>query len=409
MKLDQLNHKNALSSFTRDFLVENIEKKRPHMLKAIEKHLDSSLLPPSMRPDPNDVVDHIAQTDPVAVKSKGKKTPFVNDIMRWWIGNTIALPEDIDTTREALEIYLKAKQSGPVDSMSEFDNPGAIRMEYADAETDSDKYSNAAELVDTIGEYKLYRIDNYEQGAICFKDSGWCVQQEEYFNDYRPPFFMVNKGKKRYALLHNAPDDSTVGEHGSEGTPSYDMMDVHDNPITVEMAKPIQKWMLQLWPDFALPLWDMIELYPAEKIENLLFSGDVDPVYLTSYAKHQKGGRWKEFEDFLMNGEYDASAILHYCKMVLEGRWPQAEQLMLNHKYDADDKGKDLIQYAHHIIKGRWQEAERYMHTAGGMFDYYKKKVLEQDPDAEFEDITAASVLGMTDDDFAVKLAKSKQ
>jgi len=166
------------------YLFENIEKKRKYLLRQLEEYENKE-----------EIIQWLVDADPVAVKSKGKKTPFVNDILSWFLNGKIILPEDIETTKEALTIYNKAKQDGPVKSASEYDSPGQIRREIENNVTNLNY--DVAELVDQDGEFKMYRIDDYDtQGKICFENSGWCVQHKNHFLEYGPPFFMITKGKK---------------------------------------------------------------------------------------------------------------------------------------------------------------------------------------------------------------------
>lgn len=88
----------------------------------------------------------------------------------------IRLPEDIDTVIEVLQLYNDSKRKGNNKSIDEYDSPGAIRKELS-KEVDREGY-DVAELVGQDGVFKLYRIDDWDQGQICFSDSGWCVRHQ---------------------------------------------------------------------------------------------------------------------------------------------------------------------------------------------------------------------------------------
>jgi len=258
------NDLDIIPKYTKITVIENLSKKEPYLLKSLSDYDNKE-----------EIIDWISQTDPVAVKSRNKKTPFVNQILDWFLNGKIRLPEDIETTKEALKIYNKAKQLGDTPNVSEFNSPGDILRKFKEEKEGSD-YDNVAKLVGTDGEYKMYRIDNWDEGKVCFADSGWCVRNENFFNEYQPPYYMVTKGKKRYALMH--PD-------------AHQVKDVYDNSLTYEKAKPIEKFIKMLWPK-----------WPEQ----------VDDYDLLSIAKI-----WPEAEPSIMKNPWHA---YDYAKNIIKGR-----------------------------------------------------------------------------------------
>ena len=327
-----------IPKYSKISLVENIEKKKKYILKQLDDYDNAE-----------EIIKWIAKADPVSVKSGGKKTPFVNDILNWFLNGKIRLPEDIETTREALTIYNNAKQQGQTKPVSEYGSPGEIRREHESESDDPNDYGNIAELVAQDGEYKMYRIDDYDQGKICFADSGWCVKDEEHFDEYDPPFYMVTKGKKRYALLHKD---------------SYSAKDVYDDSLTMDLAKPIEKFIKKVWPKFEYKddLINVSRLWP--EAEPAIMKNPKRAFY---HARYVIKDRWPEAEPIIMK---DPELAFYYAEDVIKGRWPEAEPYIMKDPRWA-------YYYARYVIKDRWPEAELYIMKDPKWASYYTKYVIK--------------------------------
>jgi len=316
------NNLDIVRKYSRIYLLENLENKKKYLLSKLQDY-----------DNPEEVLDWIAKTDPVAVKSKNKKTPFVNQILIWFLNDKIRLPEDINTTKEALILYNKAKQSGSVKPITDYQSPGEIRQDFdeTDIEATDDQY-NVAELVDQHNGFKMYKIDNWDQGKICFADSGWCVKDQEWFSQYNPPFYMITRGNKRYALLHKD---------------TYQAKDVYDDTLTLEKARPIKELIFMVWPvedyKFEDDLRHLVKLYPKEVLETI--KKDAESAYL--YSINIIKDRWPEAEPHIMKDPWFAYL---YARFIIKGRWPEAEPYIMK---DAES----AYLYAICIIKGRWPEA----------------------------------------------------
>lgn len=396
---------------------ENLEAKRKYLLKTLT---DNEISDPAKA---NEIINWIAKADPIAVKSNDRKTPFINQILKWYLNNKIRLPEDIETVRSALEKYSIEKSRGKINkNIEDFDSPGGLRLALNDENGDSESYDKNATLIDTDGEFKLYRIDTWEQGLVCFKDSGWCVQNKPAFDGYKPPYYMAIKGKKRYALMH---------------TDSQQIKDVHDNPLSIRLGEPIKKWILKLFPKIKFTeitennededeeiytiiedndLIEFIDWYPKDKKE--LFSNndlislsidyalkhmtriaEVDKTIIRRYYVISGGtsdmkyiehktieyiskliGRWPELEDTMLKYANIRFPIL-YARDIIKGRWSELEQKFLkplldNHQYY-------VLQhygiYIREVIKGRWPELEELINNVANgnkketMIKYYKE------------------------------------
>lgn len=185
-----------LHELHRIWLLENIEAKRPYLEKEIYKSWGfDDKEREYWQKDINTNIEHLVQADPIARKTNGKKTPFVNVILKWVLDRSVTFPEDIEKVNEILTKYQHARNNeGFRKDIGQFKTYSDLAKELLDIEGVG---YNTAELVETSGDYKLYKISNFDQGKICFADSGWCVQHEHAFDEYNPPFFMVVNGKKK--------------------------------------------------------------------------------------------------------------------------------------------------------------------------------------------------------------------
>jgi hypothetical protein len=243
-----------LSDYTGDrVFIAGYEEQKPSIIEKLKKH-KSNIKDEEIE----SILESIQKCDPVSSKTKGKKSPFTEQIVNWYVNNKIRLPEDENTVKDTLQQYSKFK--GKIKKkVDKFNSPGDLRKEleqYIDS-PDEQSYDDIAKVVASDNGYKMYQIDDFDkQGKVCFKDSGWCVQQESMFDSYKPPYFMVVKGNKRYALLHKD---------------SYQLKDVHDSSLTVEQAKPIMGLIVKVFPEYKFEgdLENLISLFDLTEEEQL--------------------------------------------------------------------------------------------------------------------------------------------
>jgi len=105
--------------------------------------------------------------------------------------------------------------------------------------------------------------------------------------------------------------------------------DVYDDTLTLELAKPIEKFIKNLWPDFKADgdLTGLIGLYPKNDIMK-----DPDSSYV--YALHVIKSRWPEAEPIIMK---DPETAHIYALHVIKGRWPEAEPTIMKDPGAADN------------------------------------------------------------------------
>jgi hypothetical protein len=340
-----------LSCINNNYIViyENIEKKKPYIIQTLT---DAGIK------DQN-IINYLVKADPIAAKSGGKKTPFINLILKWLINNKIKLPEDIDTVSEVLgKANDLVNNKGVKLDINNYESPGDLRKDVNDKLGVVEKGAyDYLELVNQIPGYKLYKVDSWEEGKVAFKDSGWCVQRKNHFNNYKPPYFMVvTSDDKRYALMHKN---------------SNSIKDVHDNSLTIDKAIPIKKFILELWPKFEYSndLMSINDLWP-DAINEI----KKNPEWAYTYADEVIKGKWPEGEEAIKK---DPEWAYYYACQIIGGKWPEGEEAIKRDPVYAYNYARDIIKdkwpeaeetikkdsqwayrYARDVIKGRWPEAE---------------------------------------------------
>ena len=385
-----------LSCINSDYIIiyENIEKKKPYIIKALT---DAGI------EDQDNIVDYLVKADPVANKSGGKKTPFINLILKWLINNKIRLPEDIDTVSEILsKANDLVNNKGVKLDINNYDSPGDLRKDVNEKLGVVEKGTyDYLELVDQIPGFKLYKVNSWEEGERAFKDSGWCVQRKNHFDGYDLPYFMVvTSDDKRYALMHKD---------------SNQIKDVHDNSLTIDKAIPIKKFILETWPKFVYSsdlisindLWpgaineikknpEWAYTYAHEVIKGKWPEGEEaikqDPEWAYKYARYVIYDRWPEGEEII---KQDPGCAYHYAYQIIGGRWPEGEEAIKKEPesaytyacYIIKDKWPEAeetikkdpqwaYRYASNIIEGRWPEAEETIKQDPDYWSLYKAKFL---------------------------------
>ena len=360
-----------LSCINYNYIViyENIEKKKPYIVKILT---DAGIK------DQDNIINYLVKADPIAAKSGGKKTPFVNLILKWLINNKIKLPEDIDTVSEVLgKANDLINNKGVKLDVNSYNSPGDLRNDVNEKLGVVEKGTyDYLELVDQIPGFKLYKVNSWEEGKVAFKGSGWCVKHKNHFNNYKPPYFMVaTSDDKRYALMHND---------------SKQVKDVHDNSLTIDKAKPIKKFILELWPKFeySSDLLYLADLWP-EAIDEI----KKNKYWAYMYAYDIIKGRWPEAEEVI---KQDQRWAYSYAYNIIKGRWPEGEESIKQSPQWASlyafhvingrwSEGEESIKqdpewaslYAFHVINGRWPEAEETIKQNKELWNGYKNHFLK--------------------------------
>jgi hypothetical protein len=205
-------------------IFEDISKKEPFIKQQYDA-LNKKKIKTSLNEIPfEELINGLKVADPISNKSGGKKTPYVNLLVKWLRNNSIKFPEDTEKCASLFNkvSFLKTKGSSlNPDSFNSFgDLYKAVSEEekkFGDEEAPKTKWEKYAPVVFESGPYKLLKVDDYEtQGKELFSNSGWCVAHASHFNNYKPPFYLVLKNEERYCLIHEN---------------SGQIKDINDNPI----------------------------------------------------------------------------------------------------------------------------------------------------------------------------------
>lgn len=184
-----------------------------------------------------------------------------------WIYNLLSLkklifPEDIDKTKSVLLKYTKIKLSElfpkEYKNILEFKSFGElfkIVSEYSKELSSGNRVIDFGnnEVVYNQKGIKIVKLMKYNDCDYLTKDTGWCIQQENYFNHYKPPFYMIVQNDKKIALLH---------------LESQQFKDIHDEPIK-EMDENLTNVMLNFLNQNKISINDLVgDLHVFRKIDS---------------------------------------------------------------------------------------------------------------------------------------------
>lgn len=367
-------------------LNENVEKKKPFLLPEIKKYIlnqykkeyldnlpdkEKEEFESNVNSSAEEVYEYICETDPVANRSGGKKSPFINQILKWWKENSIIFPEDIQTVSETLNKYNELANTGKIKQpLTDFRTPGDLR-EKIDEILGIDKNPNEypVEVVATNGNIKLYRINKFDaEGDICFANSGWCVQHKHMFDTYKPPYYMATEmrdGKeKRLALMH---------------VDSKQIKDVHDRQVSGDIVEKIKPFVLELFKGKLVDdyIGEHSDLFPFLDKEFVKNSGNYKMILSFMKTLSQPD---KDLENFVLNLYYNPDKhidkfnffkyVFHYLENVNEKSEifekafvkmlndPQEGGVSYTEKYDLT---KNVLNYIEKIRKTPWKEVELFL------------------------------------------------
>lgn len=205
-------------------IFEDISKKEPFIKQQYDA-LNKKKIKTSLNEIPfEDLIKGLKTADPISHKSGGKKTPYVNLLVKWLRNNSIKFPEDTEKCSSLFNKVSFLKTKGSSINPDSFNSFGVLykavseeEKKYGDEEAPKTRWEKYAPVVFESGPYKLLKVDHYEtQGKELFGNSGWCVAHESHFNNYKPPFYLVLKNEERYCLIHEK---------------SGQIKDINDNPI----------------------------------------------------------------------------------------------------------------------------------------------------------------------------------
>lgn len=136
-----------------------------------------------------------------------------NPVYMSWIVKNISngdfiMWEDSDKFKELLSDFDKFKRNPSLKNIEKDINKYKNYAELHEIITDVKKdnlYNETIKKIHPIlsnGSYKVYKLTDYIQSKPLLKNTGWCVQQERFWNSYGQPYYLITKNNERYALVH---------------------------------------------------------------------------------------------------------------------------------------------------------------------------------------------------------------
>jgi len=168
----------------------------------------------------DDLFLRIIQADPTVKNPPAKLDEntridgkFIKQLIEW-IKKDKVKPEELDEAKPILKEYMSMKQKQVPEVMNENKMKHIIErglrglsnfMENLKNKRPrlEDLFSHMDEkLLSSNGKYRLFRIDDYDETFDTIQAGKWCVRDEDWFRRYDPPFYLITKGNKLYALLN---------------------------------------------------------------------------------------------------------------------------------------------------------------------------------------------------------------
>jgi hypothetical protein len=211
-----------------------------------------------LQPVPNAIMKQLMDLDPVAAKSGGKRSPYIDKIVEWGLQGHIDMFWDTGGMAYTLAKYHELKHN------QKMDLPSIEDLTYEDLSQIADKWTyhphtnelvekdvspttgySGLELMDEVtvdnDRYSVYELIEFNpntQKALC--DSGWCVKDEDTFNDYMEtgPLYIFTKQaggsrtEKRYGLAHRG---------------NFELRDINNDTMSVEYAAPLKELLPKIF------------------------------------------------------------------------------------------------------------------------------------------------------------------
>lgn len=345
----------------------------------------------------NTLVNQILDAD---ISTRFGKTDYANQIYQWMTNESIKFPEDFQKTKELIRDYHKLKQQLPAlkqTNISQFRTFGDLYNTVQNAKNKTAKMNKqeSFELISSEGEYKLFLIKEKDKAAFCklTQSTGWCVKDPNYFDHYKPPFYLVTKGNQLYALMHPESDQlKSVND-----SPFYDVQELFPlknfinkvfRVVTPENQQMTEDDLVELkhrasdmfkHEDLKL----VVLLFP-ELLKAIEFDGTYAYSFLNSLVNlkaeihnvatiQMLNERIHDLEHVIAN--YSDLATNYVLHMTLS-EFPEAEDaiardprnsrayaITINRRFPKGEKmiatsAEDAYLYAKEILKGRFPEAE---------------------------------------------------
>lgn len=145
--------------------------------------------------------------DPIAVKTNNGRAPYVPTLIKWYLQDRLNPVEDREIVAEALEEYHTLyHQQGKIDkAITDYDSPEALYTHLRKFKGRAKIQRFDLPLIYEDEGIKVYQIDTFEEmQMVSAGKTNWCVNGQQFFNQYGPPFYIIvdRDGEKRLALFH---------------------------------------------------------------------------------------------------------------------------------------------------------------------------------------------------------------
>ena len=299
--------------------------------------------------------------------TRSGKHEYVDQILKWYSDGKVVLPEDYETTKQAVKNFFKMQKKMPLlrdKSIEDFSSPGEIQklIDSGKKKTKKQNRTESFEPVASSGGYQIWKVNEEHKEPFCKLAQGtqWCVKDPEYFDEYGVPYYYIAKGGNPHALLH-------VG--------SQQFKDVYDEAITPNMDEDLRILIrsnieIPLNFDGNTPVGDLLALYSKKEV---LRTRDWETI--AKYAV-ELPERWLEVEDWIAKDEWYS---MEYAEKVMKGPFPAGEPAIATHP-------RLSYRYAEEILKGRFKAGEARIIENGEMIFPYTMSIVKGPwPEAEEE------------------------
>lgn len=356
-----------LNMILENLLAENIEKKRPFIIKRLE---DKQI--PNNQHDR--IIKWLQKADPVANRTNGKKTPFVNKILDWLLSGVVQAEDwrDLNDMLGRFNTLKNQRTEFRNIDLSTFDKPSDLLeliYKYAGEEEKgvdmegAETYGYLPKIAEHNG-FAVYEVNEWmpceveDQSARqpqhrALEGSGWCVRWKHTFHNYKPSiyymFVKLQPGRdKRYSLLH-------LG--------SQQFKNIADRSMTKEEIAPIISLIKKVLPR------DEVAAYLAKSLSQHHMYGDYSA--LVNFYDIDKS----EFDPAMLKkiNDEDIQLAINYTKNAHDGDWPEADKVAINTL-----SAPKLLTWAVDLKKASWPEAEAKIKTSPETAYFYARRVLKR-------------------------------
>lgn len=132
---------------------------------------------------------------------------YITWIVKNIVGGDFIMWEDSEKFKKILEDFDLIKKSSKYKiekDINKYNNYADLHKELIEKKTDLSYQLTLKKFVPFIkfDDYNVYKLKDYNESLPLLLETGWCVQTESNWRIYRPPYYLITKAGKRYALVH---------------------------------------------------------------------------------------------------------------------------------------------------------------------------------------------------------------